>query len=251
MTANEMADNLEAKLDRSFSFASPGYEDFDLTSVLTEAEQLYVKKFVDELNNRKGKGFQETEIRNQGLGALIKNAPSLAISSSQIGALPFEKFYDLPIDHMYTIYEHCVIDKLVCGSDTNYIIADVLDIAYNELRRLNRNKYKKPFFQSYGNARVWRTEFSRVVTGNLPSQPASAKRHGIFTDGTFNVTRYVINYLKNPVGIIVDKDTPANQRNCELDISTHVVIVDIASDLMLQRVKEQKVQIVEPFKDLE
>jgi hypothetical protein len=58
-------------------------------------------------------------------------------------------------------------------------------------------------------------------------------------------------YLKNPLDITVDRDTPANQRNCELDTSTHVVIVDIATDLMMQRVKEQKMQIIEPFKELE
>jgi hypothetical protein len=58
-------------------------------------------------------------------------------------------------------------------------------------------------------------------------------------------------YLKNPSNITVDRDIPANQQNCELDESTHRVIIDIATDLMMQRVKEQKVQTVEPFKDLE
>ena len=51
MTANQMADELELKLDRSSSYASPGYEDFELSSVLTEAQTLYVKKYYDELNN--------------------------------------------------------------------------------------------------------------------------------------------------------------------------------------------------------
>jgi hypothetical protein len=76
MTANEMADEVELILDRSSSYGSPGYEDFEISSVLNMAETLYIKKFYDELNNRKGKGFQEIEIRNQGLGALIKDAPS-------------------------------------------------------------------------------------------------------------------------------------------------------------------------------
>ena len=58
-------------------------------------------------------------------------------------------------------------------------------------------------------------------------------------------------YLKNPSDIVVDRDTPANQRNCELDISTHRVIVGIAADIMMERVKEQKMQIVESLKDLE
>jgi hypothetical protein len=38
-TANEMADDLESRIDRASSLASPGYEDFELTSVLTEAQQ--------------------------------------------------------------------------------------------------------------------------------------------------------------------------------------------------------------------
>ena len=58
-------------------------------------------------------------------------------------------------------------------------------------------------------------------------------------------------YLKNPQDIIVDRNTTSNQRNCELDTSTHVVVVDIATDLMMQRTKDQKVPIIEGFKDLE
>jgi hypothetical protein len=58
-------------------------------------------------------------------------------------------------------------------------------------------------------------------------------------------------YLKNPEAIVVDRDVPGNQKNCEFDESTHRVIIDMATDLMMQRVKEQKVQIIEPLKDLE
>lgn len=251
MTANAMGLELELKLDRVASGGSPGYEDFELSSVLTEAQHLYVKTFIDELNNRKQKGFQEIEIRNQGLGALIRNAPSLTVSASQVGILTNEVFYDLPIDHMYTIYEHCVINKLICGTTDKFIIADVDVKGYNELRRQIDNKYKKPYYKSYGEARVWRTEYSRFVTGILPSAPATAKRHGIFTDGTFSVTTYIMNYIKNPLNIVVDGTTPTNQRNCELDESTHVVIIDMACDLMMNRVKEQAIHNIEPFKDLE
>ncbi len=99
MTANEMADMLEEKLDRADSFGSPGYEDFDLTSVLTEAQELYVKKFFDEMNNRKQKGFEETEIRNQGLSALVKDGDNLTASADQTGISVNNnvtgKFYDL------------------------------------------------------------------------------------------------------------------------------------------------------------
>jgi hypothetical protein len=255
MTANEMADELDQKLDRVDSYGGPGYEDFDYSSILTEAQHMFVKMFFDEMNNRKGKGFQEIEIRNQGLGALIQDAPSLTVSASQVGVFNngtiLGKFFDLPLDHMYTTYEECTIDKLKCGSTTDYIVAYITHVADNEIQRHDWNKYKKPYYKSYGDARVWRKEFRRSTTGILPSAAATAKRHELITDGTFNVTNYHIRYVKNPENIIVDRDTPTNQRNCELDYSTHPVILDLAMDLMLQRIKEQKMQIVEPFKALE
>ena len=256
MTANQMADELELKLDRSSSFGSPGYEDFELSSVLSEAQTLYVKKYFDELNNRKSKGFEEIEIRNQGLAALIKDAASCPVSASQVGIIEngdvVGKFFDLPLDHMYTIYEQCTIDKLDCTTNpSTFTIAYITVVSHNEILRFGWNKYKKPFAKSFGSARVWRGEYNRATSGILPSAPATAKRHELFTDKTFNITNYHIRYVKNPELIVVDRDTPSNQRNCELDDSTHRVIVDIATDLMMNRVKEQKMQNIESFKDLE
>lgn len=254
MTANQMADEVERILDRSDSFGSPGYEDFELSSVLTMAEVLYIKKYYDEMNNRKGKGFQEIEIRDQGLGALIVDAPSLTPSASQVGTIVNSsvvgKFFDLPTDHMYTIYEECTLDKIECGTDTP-VYAYVVQIAHNEMQRFNWSKYKKPFYKSYGDGRVWRSEYKRNVSGINPSAPATAKRHELFTDGTFNITHYHMRYLKNPNAIVVDRTTPANQRNAELDESTHLVIVQMAADLMMERTKDQKLQIIEPLKELE
>ena len=254
MTANQMANELELKLDRSDSFGSPGYEDFELSSVLTEATNFYVKKFYDEVNNRKARGFEETEIRNQGLAALIKDAASLPVSASQVGVITNKllkgKFFDLPSDHMYTIFEECIINKTEC-STTDPIYAYVITVGHNEIQRFNWSKYKKPFFKSYGDSRVWRVEYSRQTSGINPAAPATAKRHELLTDGTFDITTYHMRYLKNPSDIIVNRTTPASQQNCELDESTHRVIIDIATDLMMQRVQEQKVQTVEPFKELE
>jgi len=249
-----MADELELKLDRSDSFGSPGYEDFELSSVLSEAQTLYVKKYFDELNNRKSKGFEEIEIRNQGLAALVQDAASCPVSASQVGVItnPDVKgtFFDLPMDHMYTIYEQCTVDKNDCRNNQP-IVGYVMVIAHNEMQRFNLSKYKKPYCKSYGMARIWRSEFSREISGADPSTPATAKRHELFTDGTFNVVDYHIRYVKNPVSIVVDRNTPTNQINCELDESTHRVIMDIATDLMMNRVKEQKVQNIESFRDLE
>ena len=127
----------------------------------------------------------------------------------------------------------------------------VVTISHNEILRYNTSKYKKPFYNPGGTARVWRLQYSREVSGILPNTTATAKRHELFTDGTFDIVTYHVRYLKNPSNIVVDRTTTTNQRNCELDDSTHRVIIDIATDLMLQRVKEQKVQTIESLRDLE
>lgn len=250
MTANEMADELELRLDRADSFGSPGYEDFDLSSVLTEAQLLYIKQFVSELNNRKGQGFEETEVRNQGLSALIKQGANLVVSADQTGVLANGKFFDLPTDFMYTIYEECMIDKQQCGTE-DFIKAWINVIAHDEIWQYLYNKYKKPYYKDYGWARVWRLGYQRQTSGSDPASPATPKRHQLITDGTFNVTSYTMNYLIFPSDITVDRTAPANSRNCILDESTHTVIIDMAKDLMLDRVKEQKVQNIVPVKDLE
>lgn len=260
MTANEMADELELLLDRSSSFGSPGYEDFELSSVLTEAQEYYVKKFVDELNNRKLKGFQEIEIRRQGLSALVRRSSGLAESASQTGVYSIDynigkllgKFFDLPTDVMYLLDEEVTVNTTTC-IDENLIVAEVVPVAFHELKRLYKNVYRKPFAKTYGDARVWRTEIERTTSGRVPADTKTAKRVQLITDGTFTVANntYKVTYLKNPLAIVVDRDTVANQRNCELDDSTHRVVVDIAKDLMLERVKEQKVQNIESVRDLE
>lgn len=250
MDSNTMANELELRLDRSDSFGSPGYEDFELSSVLTEAQEQYVKKFISELNNRKLQGFEETEIRSQGLSALIKRGASLSASASQTDVIPNGKFFDLPADFMYAIYETAVIDKVICNTET-FMDVTVRPISHDDIARLVRNKYKKPYYKDYGVGMVWRLVYSRFTDGIDPAVAATSKRHQLITDGTFNVTGYSISYLKNPDAIVVDRTTPANRRNCILDVSTHNTIIDIAVDLMMNRVKEQKLQNIEGLKDLE
>lgn len=250
MTANEMATELELELDRSSSFGSPGYEDFELQSVLNKAQELYVKKFIDRKNNRKSESFEETEIRGQGLSALIKRAIGLSVSADQSGVFPNGQYFDLPEDFMYCIQEDVTIDKKICNTDTD-IVADVSIVQHDEVSSFRGNKYKRPYYKNYGDAEIWRLFYSREIDGYDPALPATNKRHQLITDGTFNVTDYSMSYLINPKEIIVDRDLPVNQRNCTLDESTHLAIVGIAADLMMNRVKEQKMQNIESLKDLE
>lgn len=249
MTANEMATELELELDRSSSLGSPGYEDFDLTSILTKAEAFFVKKFIDKKNNRKQESLEESEIRGQGLSALLKRGISLPPSSDQLGVFSNGTYYDLPEDFMLTIEERIITDKILCDTVDDKVEAGVGVVTHDNVSKWKNNKYKKPYCFDYGDALVWRLYYSRDVDGSI--SPASNKRHQLITDGTFNIDDYTMTYLINPKGIVVDYTTPSNQVNSILDKSTHLVIIGIATDLMMDRVKEQKVQNIEGIKDLE
>ena len=251
MTANEMADELDQQVDRASSFGSPGYEDFEYSSVLTDAMNVYVKQFIDRKNNRKGESLEETEVRSQGLSALIKRGIALTVSADQTGTFTNGTFYDLPTDFMYTIHEDGTIDKKICTDGVTPISTTFNVIAHDEVSRLEKNKYKKPYYKTYGDAMTWRLVFSRQTDGLDPASPATAKRHQLVTDGTFNIERYSINYLQNPPNIIVNRTTTSFQRNCILDDSTHLPIIDIAKSLLLERVQERELANMASSKDLE
>lgn len=250
MTANEMANELDQQVDRATSFGSPGYEDVDYSSVLTDAMHVYIKQFIDRKNNRKGESLEETEVRSQGLSALIERAV-LTASTDQTGVFTNGQFYDLPSDFMYTIHEDGTIDKNICTDGVTRINTIFNVVSHDEVSRLSKNKYKKPYFTTYGDAMTWRLVFSREVSGENPSAVATAKRHQLVTDGTYNIESYAINYLINPPNIVVDRDTVADQRNCILDESTHLPIIDIARSLLLERVREQDLVNTMSSKDLE
>lgn len=228
MTANEMADKLEFLLDRANAFGSPGYTDVELSSILSSAQIQYSKRFFSFKSNAHQTGFEETEARGQGLSALIQDSGALTISADQAGVLPNGTFFDLPKDFMFTLYELTTIDKPDCTGDSE---AGVRVVSHDEYSKFKGNPYKRPVADNLG-ASVFRMYFNATET---------AKRHEVLTDGTFTITSYRIRYLKNPVDITVDRANPDGQVSCELDEFTHEVIVDLARDLMLETVKEQKI----------
>jgi hypothetical protein len=248
MTANEMAENLENKVDKLSSYGSPGYEDSEISSVLNTAFWQYIKSFFDSTSNRKNTGFEETDARAQALSSLVKQS-NCTVSSNQSNVKTNGKFYDLPTDFMYTLIEEVTIDKLNCVTKEN-IDATVLFVSSTDYSRWINNSYRKPFYNKF-KARVWRMIYSQEIPDTLPSVSATPKRHQLITDGTFNIDTYTVSYLKVPTLIVVDRGTPANQVHCELDVSTHEIITDIAADLLMENVKEQRNRNTFKISDLE
>lgn len=228
MTANELKQYVLVKFDSLFSNAAPGYEDSELSILFTNAQILYV---VNSLKPMQGKEtFEETEVKKQGLSALIKDGAEAidppALLSTTVGTLEGERYWSLPTDFMFAIAEGCLTNIPYCNT-TNYRRIPVFPIQHNEYYANYHNPYQKPYSDGeFG--KVW-----RINHGTINNQ----KIHGLITNG-FDVTNYYLRYLKYPPNIVVDEDVPANQVNPILDPVFHYAIGDMAIALMDKAIRE-------------
>jgi hypothetical protein len=230
MTANEMADKIELRVNKVDSLAGFGYEDIELSSFLNTAQIYYLNEFIDRNNNRQQKGLEETEARSWGLAPLITPI-TLAQSGNQTGSFTNGIYYTLPTDFYAFLTETPISNKKDC-KDVAFIEPDVEVVSHDEYQRLIRNYYKKPYI---GNTQgvVWR-------------MADSGQRVQLITDGTFTITSYKAKYLKSIPSIVVDRAVPANQVNCILGTNTtglnpvHETIVEIAINLIDRSVGEQR-----------
>lgn len=254
MIANEMANRLEILIDRTSSRGAPGYEDTELSILLTKSMWQFIKQTISPLTNAKRQGIEESEIRNQGFSNLIATGSETPVSNTSEN-LENGQFVDLPSDFMYTLQESVVTNKLKCNSESDYVTCVVDAMSHNDFQKLRNNPYRKPFIKN-DEGLVWRMQVERETSGTLPNvgntaPDRTAKRHEIITDGSFTATTYKFRYLKFPPDIVVDFDTPANQRNCVLDDSTHEAILEIAAGILRTSTDRQTVPNVPPIQNFE
>ena len=236
MTANEMWDNVLVTYDALYSQSAPGFVDPEASILLTKAQWYYILQRLNPKSNRNMEGFEETEIRIQGLSALIKDSqesttPPTKTNVSQVGALPGEELWALPTDFMIAIYEGCQTNVKQCGSNPPvYNRIMTIPISHDEYNLNYYNPYKKPYTDGTEGI-IWRLEHGRKTVNNV-----ERKVHGLITDGTFQVTNYYLRYIKTPSDIVVDLNNPID---CKLDSFTHQGICDIAVKLLSAAVREQ------------
>lgn len=239
MTANQMWENVLVTYDALYSQSAPGFVDPEASILLTKAQWYYILQRLNPKSNRNMEGFEETEIRIQGLSALVKDSqesstPPTKTNVSQVGALPGEELWALPTDFMIAIYEGCQTNVKQCGSNPPvYNRIMTIPISHDEYNLNYYNPYKRPYTDGTEGI-IWRLEHGRKTVNNV-----ERKIHGLITDGTFTITNYYLRYIKTPSDIVVDLDTPASQVNCELDSLTHQGICDIAVKLLSAAVREQ------------
>lgn len=231
MTANEMWDNVLVTYDALYSQSAPGFENPEASIILTKAQWYYVLQRLNPKSNRNMEGFEETEVRTQGLSSLIKDGEEATdppfLIADQTGTLPGEKLWAMPSDFMLAIYEAVNTDEPICKT-ANYSRIITIPISHDEYNLNYYNPYKKPWTDGTEGI-VWRLEHGKRTINNVEK-----KVHGLITSG-FTVTKYFIRYIKYPSNIEIG----ATPQDCQLDPLTHQGICDIAVKLLSAAVREQ------------
>ena len=239
MTANEMWDNVLVTYDALYSQSAPGFVDPEASIILTKAQWYYILQRLNPKSNRNMEGFEETEVRIQELASLIKdsgnaNPPILKLpNADQVGTLPGEKLWAIPVDCMLPIYEGCNTNIKQCNTVDTYNRVITIPVSHDEYNLNYYNPYKKPWTNGVEGL-VWRLEHGTQDVNGTPR-----KIHGIITDGAFQVTNYFMRYIKYPSDITINLDNPLLQASCKLDPLAHQSICDIAVKLLSAAVREQ------------
>lgn len=264
MTASEMHANVLVTYEKITSNQAPGITDRDMSIILSNAQLHVVKTTISSILNTKKEGFEESEIRMQGLSALIASANINTFTTDAMN-LPNGVYAELPAEFMYTILEMCRIDQNNCATGQPDLVP-VFVMNHNDYYNQILNPFKKPYYNGKEGL-VWRLTVNRTITGydsqvpisvdpqtGYSTVPRSPKRHELITAPNFSVVDYYIRYIRFPREIVtvLNSDGTTNlQINCELDESIHKAIVDVAVDMLKEAMSQPNQQILPSMQQIE
>ena len=212
MTAQEMKTLFLIEYDRVASIDAPGYNDQEISELLSAAQEELVHHVYNPLGNKYREGVEETEFSTADLQELVTEA-TLVASINQTGVLTNGKFFDLPTNHYLSLMEVVTVSSETECYNGKQI--KVKPITHDEYAINVDNPFKTPKV----NEVVWRLAHS-------------SGKFELITASDFSVGTYTMRYLKKPQPIIVGTgitvDGVAGPTNCELKDTTHRRIVAYA-----------------------
>jgi hypothetical protein len=269
LTAGQMANEFDIQYDLITNIGAHGfYNNAERSFFLSKAQENIIKQRYHPAGNKYGEGFEETEKRRKDLSELTENVLLLAATSTTgagvTGAmeaftgsynLPNGNFWKLPANFMWSLSEGTDITLLSTNEAYNYTGSPyqrtnvkVLPKTHDEYQADVENPFAKPYYKL-----VWRMDYSRQDTDSMIDVD-NQKRHELITDGTYDVDKYRLRYVRRPDDIIPydtlgSDTTTSTAASCKLDPSLHREIVAEAVRIAvsvtrpeLEEVKELEVQ---------
>lgn len=240
MTVQEFRNEFDLLYDNIASKGAPGLDDYEVSVLLTIAQEELVKNKNTPKSNKLQEGFEQSEKRRSELKNLIKdykvNETASFLQSSveefSNNIADNSSFYRIPNDVFLIKYESAFIKTDNCSN----LQVEVKPLTLDEYNKQKKNPFKKP-----NNKIIWRLDYNSIEPGGNVVELIS----------NHPINQYNMRYLKQPSPIIlIDLNTEeyldsgltilgqTQQQTSELHPNFHSEIVRRAVELATLSYKE-------------
>lgn len=236
MTTQEFKNEFDILYNNIRSNQAPGIDDYELSFLLTKAQNEIVLNTFNMLGNKYQEGFENTEKRRRDLKQLVKSYNTLNISdteefSQDEGLYGFKVVAVKIPDNVFFIIQ----EEFKSADEDKF---GVIPITHDEIMLQKDNPYRKPKASSFYK-RVWRldSDIKDTLGNTIELVVPSEKSFGA----------YKMRYVKKPQPIIITDlnggefvgqglsiEGQTEQSECELDEIIHQQILDRAVSLALE-----------------
>jgi len=225
MTATEFKEAFNTLYNNINSMASPGFDDYEISLLLTLAQEELVKNYDDPDSNDKREGFEGSTKRRIDLKELIRNyKTSNTLSNQNYTMSPNSVVFQIPTDVFLIKQESAKIESnCQVGKALRFDTVTVIPKTYDEYNKQIKNPFKKP-----NKNKVWRLDYNSSEPGTNIVELISDRQ----------ISEYQMRYLKYPTPIIVNTlqnglsiDGKTLQSTSELNKEIHSEIVRRAVEL--------------------
>ena len=206
MNIQQMHIGVNLRVDRVSSNSSEGFLPDEIDYYLNRAIEQYIKQQYSIIKD------ETKDLQNQyvveNLRTIIKSQ-GITLGTPTATVIPF----DIPNDYYYYLALQYISDGKLRNTT------------------LRTPKGLKPYLTTATNSPLFR-EYPFIIENTQIK--VYVNQNDIQTSPEANLS-----YIAKPTVVELDVDTPANNVNCNLPEHTHVEIVDIASQLLLQDITRQ------------
>lgn len=224
MNANEMHRAFRFGLDKLDALNYPNFLPEEIDLLLNQAQDRYVKQRYG-LNNTKREGFEQIQKRTEDLKNIVVAAIIAPNASSTLNINTNARFFSLPSDHWFIVWEKAEVTYADCNGDTITDLIEVRPTHHIEFDKVVKDAFKRPDT----------TKVLRLMEDDqVELIPAS----------TVTLVTYRLRYIKRPNRISVTIPVP-----CELSEHTHQEIVDEAIKIALEGIEAKRNNTFTPIID--
>jgi len=225
MTTLEFKESFNLLYNNINSMASPGFDDYELSLLLTLAQEELIKNYNDPKSNIKLEGFEGSDKRRVDLKELITNFRTTNSLSNQNYKLSDNSvIFQIP-NNVFLIKQESakIIDPCSIGKIQKNIVyktVGVIPKTHDEYNTQIKNPFKRP-----NDKKVWRLDYNSSEPGTNIVELISK----------FSIFEYQIRYPKPiiisnlPSGLSIDGQSL--EQTSELNKEIHSEIVRLAVEL--------------------